>query len=279
MAGKQTESESNTSNSPHLEWPKRPERRHSVNEEMPASTRGMLVAVLLFILAGSSGVYLFYVQPERQQLFGLRAALAPVAPAAAPEQTAPAVRLTPTPQSSPTPTLPPSAAPSASAAAQVTHTSAPTSTAVATATPGWLTADILPLPEGKWIEVDLGRQLLTAHAGLTDVFTMTISTGSSVTAASAGKYRITEKLASRLLTGPGYYLPDVPWVMLVTPNMLFDGAYWLDTFGTPSQHGSINLRPEDAQRLFEWAEPVMPQDAASVKASSQSPGTWVIIHP
>ncbi len=279
MASKKTEPESNTSSSPHLKWPKRPDRRRSANGEMPGSTRGMLVAVLLFLLVGSSGVYLFYVQPEWQQLFGLRAALSPVAPSAAPEQTAPAAQLAPTSMPSATSTLAPSVAPSASAAAQATHTVAPTNTAAATATPGWLTADILPLPEGKWIEVDLGRQLLTAHDGLTDVFTMTVSTGGSVTAASAGKHRITEKLASRLLTGPGYYLPDVPWVMLVTPDILFDGAYWLDTFGTPSQHGSINLRPVDAQRLFEWAEPVMPQDAASVKASSQSPGTWVIIHP
>lgn len=278
------EDELAASSSLHPEWPRRPDQPVAGNKAK-WSTWGVVIAVVLFMTVGISGMYLFYRYPEAQQHLGLQAALLDTRPAPSLEQVPAASSATPapaqtslvatSPQPSPSATPRPTLAPSATATRAATGSPTP----ALSATPSWVTDELAPLPEGKWIEVDLGRQVAVAWNGPQRVFTLTISSGIEVTNTSAGKYDISEKRASSLLTGPGYYLPDVPWVMVVTQQIMFDGAYWLDTFGEPSRHGSINLSPEDAKRLFDWAEPALPQGAASVKADERHPGTSVIIHP
>lgn len=252
-------------------WPKRPEQ--PLNNQ-PAPDKGIFLATLLFFLLGMSGIYLYYRQPDISRPLGsaLAAMSSPfptqekpiAAPFTLPAQTA-TLTLEPEPTFSPTP--------------DITATPRSTPTPAATATASWLTEAFLPLPQDKWLEVDLGKQLLTAHIGATSVFTAAISSSGAVTVRAAGRYRIIEKQATRLLTGPGYYLPDVPWVMLLTQELFLDGAYWLDSFGAASQYGSINLSPEDAQRVFEWSGPALPPGSTSVKATAQDPGTWVLVHP
>lgn len=55
------------------------------------------------------------------------------------------------------------------------------------------------------------------------------------------------------MSGPGYYLPDVPYVMYFYRGYGLHGTYWHNNFGVPMSHGCVNLRTEDAAWLFDWA--------------------------
>jgi len=187
--------------------------------------------------------------------------------------------LTLTPTNTATPTL--TATPTSTSTPTVTLTPSPTLTLTPspTPTPAWLSARFLPLPtEEKWIEVDLSEQKLTAYEGTKVVLSTKISSGRSRTPTVIGKFRIQRKYESQLMSGPGYYLPAVPYVMYFYGNYALHGAYWHNNWGTPMSHGCINMRREDAKFLYDWTGPVMPTNAKSVMSTKENPGTWVIVH-
>ena len=53
------------------------------------------------------------------------------------------------------------------------------------------------------------------------------------------------------MAGPGYYLPDVPYVMYFYESYGLHGTYWHHNFGTPMSHGCINFTIADAGWLFD----------------------------
>lgn len=188
---------------------------------------------------------------------------------------------TPTPTNTPTPTQTPTATrtPTPTATPTATLSPTPSNTPTPTATPEWVTAAFRPLPtEGKWIEVDLTRQMLWAYEGGEEVFSAVISSGAPGMATQVGRYRIQTKYESQHLVGPGYSLPDVPYVQYYSGAFALHGAYWHDDFGTPVSHGCVNLRPEDAKWLYDWTDPAVPEGERRARASASSPGTRVLIH-
>ena len=89
---------------------------------------------------------------------------------------------------------------------------------------------------------------------------MIISTGLELSPTPAGTFTIFKKTPSRYMQGPlpgftDYYdLPGVPWNLYFTQQgAVIHGTYWHDSFGQPYSHGCVNLSPEDAKRLYEWA--------------------------
>lgn len=132
--------------------------------------------------------------------------------------------------------------------------------------------------EGKWIEVDLSEQVLIAYEGSTIVFKTRISSGRGRTPTVTGQFRIQRKYESQTMTGPGYYLPAVPYVMYFFQGYSLHGTYWHNNWGVPMSHGCINLSKSDAKWLYEWTEPVVPAGSKAAFATSENPGTWVIIH-
>ncbi len=106
---------------------------------------------------------------------------------------------------------------------------------------------------GKWIGVNLSTQTLTAYEGQTAIFTARVSTGTQWTPTVAGTYSIYVKYTSAPMSGPGYYLPNVPYVMYFYRGYGIHGTYWHSNFGTPMSHGCVNMATEDAQWLFNWA--------------------------
>ncbi len=194
-----------------------------------------------------------------------------------------AITRTPTPTHTPQATA--TATPSPTATATITPLPSATPLPTATATPSptplptWATAAFLPLPlEEKWIEVDLTQQMLYAWEGTETVYSTEISSGKDDTPTRVGRFRIRSKHVSQHLVGPGYSLPDVPFVMYYSGAFAIHAAYWHDQWGAPVSHGCINMRREDAQWLFEWADPQMPEGAKQVQATVSEPGTWVLIH-
>jgi lipoprotein-anchoring transpeptidase ErfK/SrfK len=106
----------------------------------------------------------------------------------------------------------------------------------------------------RWIDVDLSRQQLVAYEGDTPVYWVTVSTGLPGTPTVTGQYRVYVKYPAQTMSGPGYYLPDVPYVMYFYQGYGIHGTYWHNNFGHPMSHGCVNTPTPDAQWLYAWAD-------------------------
>jgi lipoprotein-anchoring transpeptidase ErfK/SrfK len=181
-----------------------------------------------------------------------------------------------TPTARPTekpPTSLPSAIPTLEATEAPSEAASPTPQA--TETPGQLVMEAVedtptseyvapsssaPLPEialsgngERWIDVDLTNQYVYAYEGDVVVNSFIVSTGTWRTPTVTGQYKIYVKYRSAKMSGPGYYLPNVPYIMYFYKGYGLHGTYWHNNFGTPMSHGCVNLRTDDAAWLYEWA--------------------------
>jgi len=110
-----------------------------------------------------------------------------------------------------------------------------------------------PISSGKWIDVNVTTQRIVAYEGSTPVFSTSVSGGTPAHPTVLGTYHIYLKLPSQRMTGPGYDLPNVPWVMYFYSGYSFHGTYWHHNFGYPMSHGCLNMRTPEAQWLYQWA--------------------------
>lgn len=138
-----------------------------------------------------------------------------------------------------------------------TYTPSPTYTATntlpPTATP-WPDAYIIPGASGeRWIDIDISSQSVTAYEGNTPIRRFIVSTGTSAHPTVLGRYRIYIKLRYDYMAGPGYSLPNVPYVMYFYQGYSIHGTYWHHNFGTPMSHGCVNMYTPDAEWMFYWA--------------------------
>jgi lipoprotein-anchoring transpeptidase ErfK/SrfK len=104
-----------------------------------------------------------------------------------------------------------------------------------------------------WIDVDLSQQMVYAYAGDTVVNSFVVSTGTWMTPTVTGKYKIWIKLRYSDMSGPDYYLPNVPYVMYFYKGYGLHGTYWHNNFGTPMSHGCVNLSIPDAEWLYNFS--------------------------
>jgi lipoprotein-anchoring transpeptidase ErfK/SrfK len=105
----------------------------------------------------------------------------------------------------------------------------------------------------RWIDIDLTNQAVYAYEGDVAVNSFIVSTGTWLTPTVTGQYKVYVKYRYDDMSGPGYFLPDVPYVMYFYKGYGLHGTYWHNNFGTPMSHGCINLRTDDAAWLFDWA--------------------------
>lgn len=123
----------------------------------------------------------------------------------------------------------------------------------------------------KRITIDLSEEALYAYDGDVLFVKEPISTGLEFTPTPRGTFNVFYKTPSRYMQGPipgvsdqEYDLPGVPWNLYFTVDgAVIHGAYWHDHFGEPWSHGCVNLSPQNAQKLYEWADlgtPVTVQD-------------------
>ncbi len=105
----------------------------------------------------------------------------------------------------------------------------------------------------RWIEVNLTSQTLTAWQGDVAVMHTYISAGLPATPTVTGRFKVGTKYSSQRMTGPGYDLPGVPWVMYFYSGYAIHGAYWHNNFGQPMSHGCVNMNSGEAQMLYNWA--------------------------
>ena len=105
----------------------------------------------------------------------------------------------------------------------------------------------------RWIDVNLSEQRVSAYESDTVVNSFLVSTGVPQTPTVTGKYKIYVKVRVQDMSGPGYYLRDVPYVMFFYKGYGFHGTYWHNNFGTPMSRGCVNLTIPDAEWLYNWA--------------------------
>lgn len=226
-------------------------------------------AVILFLavfgglaLAGIAGTYVVMARSSS----AVRSAAMLFKPSLTPTNTP-----TPTPTNTPTPTSTPTATPTS------TPTATPTATATATATETPEPTDTpeppppeeevveepeqpaeVWLPEGvsendRWIDIDLTNQRAYAYDGYELANAFVVSTGTWQHPTVTGEYKIYVKYRYADMSGPGYYLRDVPYVMYFYKGYGLHGTYWHNNFGTPMSHGCVNFPTDDAGWLFDWA--------------------------
>jgi lipoprotein-anchoring transpeptidase ErfK/SrfK len=105
----------------------------------------------------------------------------------------------------------------------------------------------------RWIDIDLSNQRLYAYQGGTFINSFLVSTGTWMYPTVTGRYKIYVKYLYADMTGPDYYLPNVPYVMYFYKGYGIHGTYWHNNFGTPMSHGCVNLRTPDAEWVFNWS--------------------------
>ena len=113
---------------------------------------------------------------------------------------------------------------------------------------------------GRWIEVNLMEQTISAYQDGRLVFASLTSTGIPGWWTRPGLFQITEKLDSTPMSGAFeadrsdyYYIEDVPWTMYFDEARALHGAYWHNYFGYEQSHGCVNLSPGDSHWLYLWA--------------------------
>ena len=164
----------------------------------------------------------------------------------------------------PTPTYTPTSTPTNTPTSTATPTSTPTvtPTSTPTKTPFLPTSEPLPgyptLPPGvgeqdRWIDVNLSTQSSYAYEGLVLINSFAVSTGTWQHPTVTGQYNIYVKYRYSDMAGPGYYLPNVPYVMYFYKGYGLHGTYWHNNFGHPMSHGCVNFSIPDAGWLFNFS--------------------------
>lgn len=118
-----------------------------------------------------------------------------------------------------------------------------------------------PSPSNKRIVVDLSDQMLYAYDGDKEFLTARVSTGSGTTPTPTGTFSVYRKTPTRYMQGPlpgvsdiSFDLPGVSWDMYFTKDgAAIHGTYWHNAYGTEQSDGCVNLPPELAKILYDWA--------------------------
>jgi lipoprotein-anchoring transpeptidase ErfK/SrfK len=106
---------------------------------------------------------------------------------------------------------------------------------------------------GQEIVVVLHEQRVYAYENGQLVRSSLVSTGVVRYPTRVGQFHVYAKYIATLMTGPGYYLPNVPYTMYYSGGYALHGTYWHNNFGHPMSHGCVNMLTSEARWLFEWA--------------------------
>jgi LysM repeat protein len=107
---------------------------------------------------------------------------------------------------------------------------------------------------GREIIVDLSDSRTYAYEDGRLVRNVLVSTGRPETPTVLGDYTIQRKYVSQTMSGPGYYLPGVPYVLYFYAGYAFHGTYWHENWGQPMSHGCVNMPTPEAEWLYNWAD-------------------------
>jgi hypothetical protein len=160
---------------------------------------------------------------------------------------------------------------------------------------GWMAEGDLRVPhrsarpdsvgaDEPWLDVELATQTLVAYQGDQPVFATLVATGVGADGTSfatpRGVHRVRGKLRAATMDNlehtdvVPYSYEEVPFTQYIG-RVALHGAFWHDQFGVPRSHGCINLSPADAEWLFGFTKPLLPEGDREVAATEKQPGTVV----
>ena len=106
---------------------------------------------------------------------------------------------------------------------------------------------------GKQIIVDISDSMIFAYEDGRLIHHVLVSTGLPATPTIKGEFTVQRKYEAQLMSGPGYYLPNVQWIMYFYGGYAIHGTYWHNNFGQPMSHGCVNLPNDEALWFYDWA--------------------------
>jgi hypothetical protein len=120
----------------------------------------------------------------------------------------------------------------------------------------------------RWIDVSLVTGTFTLYEGRRPLFVTLCSVNRDAHQAEGdkwlGAFDVTGKEVT-LATRPessfaeNFELFDAPWGITLSSGMQLYGAYWHDRFGLDHGAGAIELSPSDAERVYRWVTPQIPE--------------------
>ncbi|MBI3291058.1 L,D-transpeptidase, partial [Candidatus Falkowbacteria bacterium] len=111
----------------------------------------------------------------------------------------------------------------------------------------------------KRIEVVLASQHLAYYFGDVKLEDFAISGGVASMPTPKGEFSVLDKVPSKTYGGTGFdfYYPNTKWNLHFTTDYwryFIHGAYWHNNFGSPMSHGCVNVRYDQMERLYNFAE-------------------------
>lgn len=117
-----------------------------------------------------------------------------------------------------------------------------------------------PAYAGRWIDVDVANQVMTAYYGARPLLVAQTASGTNKNPTDKGTYPTFWRLASQRMQGDNLFAADyynldaVPYISYFHPSgEAIHGAYWHDNFGTQLSHGCVNVSLPIAQWVLTWA--------------------------
>jgi LysM repeat protein len=107
---------------------------------------------------------------------------------------------------------------------------------------------------GRELIVSLSNFRTYAYEDGRLVRSILVSIGREATPTIVGSFTIQRKYQAQTMSGPGYYLPGVPFVMYFYAGYAFHGTYWHDNWGARMSHGCVNLPTPEAEWLYNFAD-------------------------
>lgn len=151
-------------------------------------------------------------------------------------------------------------------------------------------------PAQKWIVVRITQGTLVAYEGEEPVYATLVSPGAGgvpvpgqdpvkASTTPLGSYSITFKDRAATMSpdkdpaNRTFWIADVPHTQYFAAPFALHAAYWHERFGEPTSAGCINLSPIDAQALFAWSDPVVPEgwSGATGAGAPENGGTTAVI--
>lgn len=113
--------------------------------------------------------------------------------------------------------------------------------------------------KGRWVDVNIGQQVVTAYENGNPVKVTLASTGKAPNLTEIGVWKIYWRLPKQDMKGGSkasaddYDLKDVPFPQYFhISGEALHGTFWHDDFGHPHSHGCVNLSTPMSEWFYGW---------------------------
>ena len=143
----------------------------------------------------------------------------------------------------------------------------------------------------RWLDLSVVTGALTLYEGKRPIFVTLASVNRDAHHNDADQWLGTFDITGKEITlaahdptsfGENFEVFDAPWGLTLSSGMLLYGAYWHDRFGVDHGSGAIELSPADAERVYQWVTPQIPEGwhglvGALAAGSGDSDETRIVI--